>query len=206
MSKSPIISNIPKEVTQVTKKLESAGFEAFLVGGCVRDHIMGIEPKDYDVTTNATPEDIIRTFGEDKTFYDNTFGTVGFKTGSENSNLKIIEITPYRSESQYSDYRHPDSVSFSKKIEDDLARRDFTINALAYSVSKRQIVDLYDGLKDISKKSIRTVGDPYLICNVTHLDDVRNNLTAHYRLNNSINLIEVFENEILLSELTNPSL
>lgn len=160
MSKSPIILKIPEVVSQVTKKIEEAGFEAFLVGGCVRDHIMGIVPKDYDITTNAIPEEIITLFGEDKTFYDNVFGTVGVKTDSEDLSLKVIEITPYRLESKYSDNRHPDVVSFSQNIEDDLSRRDFTINAIAYSPSKGHIIDLFEGLKDIEEKCIKTVGNP----------------------------------------------
>lgn len=160
MSKSPILFQIPEVVTQVTQKIEHAGFEAFLVGGCVRDHFMNLNPKDYDVTTNATPEQIITIFGEDKTFYDNTFGTVGVKTDSEESHLKVIEVTPYRLESGYSDNRHPDTVQFSQKIEDDLSRRDFTINAIAYSPSKGHVIDLYEGLKDIGEKRIRTVGNP----------------------------------------------
>jgi tRNA nucleotidyltransferase (CCA-adding enzyme) len=160
MSKSPIILNIPLVVSQITQKLESAGFEAFLVGGCVRDHFLNITPKDYDITTNATPDQIISIFGEDQTFYDNAFGTVGIKTDSEDQHLKIIEVTPYRLESGYSDNRHPDQVSFSQNIEDDLSRRDFTINAIAYSPSKGHYIDLYDGLKDISEKIIRTVGNP----------------------------------------------
>ncbi len=160
MSKSPIFLKIPEVVTQVTKQIEQAGFEAFLVGGCVRDHFMGVTPKDYDVTTNATPDQIIAIFGEDQTFYDNAFGTVGVKTDSEEHHLKIIEVTPYRLESGYSDNRHPDQVSFSQKIEDDLSRRDFTINAIAYSPSKGHYIDLYEGLKDIEKKRIRTVGNP----------------------------------------------
>jgi len=160
MSKSPIILNIPLVVSQVTEKIERAGFEAFLVGGCVRDHIMGVIPKDYDVTTNATPDQIIALFGEDQTFYDNPFGTVGVKTESEDPHLKIVEVTPYRCESGYSDKRHPDSVTFSENIEDDLSRRDFTINAIAYSPSQGHIVDLHGGIKDIEEKRIKTVGNP----------------------------------------------
>lgn len=160
MSKSPMFLKIPEAVTQVTQSLENAGFEAFLVGGCVRDHLMGIVPKDYDVTTNATPEQIIKIFGDDQTYYDNAFGTVGVKTESEDLSLKIVEVTPYRLESGYSDNRHPDSVQFSQKIEDDLSRRDFTINAIAYSPSQGHIIDLYDGIKDIEIKVIRTVGNP----------------------------------------------
>lgn len=159
MSKSPIKFNIPECVSQVTQKIEQAGYEAFLVGGCVRDHLMGITPKDYDVTTNATPEQIISLFGEEHTFYDNPFGTVGIKTDSEDINLKIVEVTPYRLESQYSDNRHPDTVTFSQKIEDDLSRRDFTMNAIAYSTSKGHIIDLFDGIKDITEKRIKTVGN-----------------------------------------------
>jgi len=160
MSKSPIKFEIPEVVSQVTQKLEDKGFEAFLVGGCVRDLLMKRTPKDYDITTNAPPEKIIAIFGEDETFYDNSFGTVGVKTDSEDFALKVIEVTPYRLESGYSDNRHPDMVEFSQKIEDDLSRRDFTINAIAYSPSQGHIIDLYEGLKDIKDKVIRTVGAP----------------------------------------------
>ncbi|MCX6701887.1 MAG: HD domain-containing protein [Candidatus Zambryskibacteria bacterium] len=151
--------SIPKEVTHVTEKLEKAGFEAFLVGGCVRDLILDKIPKDWDVTTNAKPDEIIALF--DKTFYENDFGTVGVvNEKTEDETLKIVEVTPYRTESEYSDNRHPDSVIFSQKIEDDLKRRDFTINSLAYSVSQKTIIDLYDGQKDTKNKLIRTVGKP----------------------------------------------
>ncbi|MES3005052.1 MAG: CCA tRNA nucleotidyltransferase [Patescibacteria group bacterium] len=151
--------SIPSEVSYVTKELEKAGFEAFLVGGCVRDLILGRDPKDWDVTTNATPEQIIPLFTH--TFYENTFGTVGIvneEVGDER--LKVIEVTPYRLESEYSDNRHPDSVTFSQKIEDDLKRRDLTINSLAYSVSQETIVDLFEGQKDLQNKIARTVGKP----------------------------------------------
>lgn len=151
--------SIPKEVTHVTDRLEKAGFEAFLVGGCVRDLILGRIPKDWDVTTNATPDEIIGLF--DKTFYENDFGTVGVVNEETlDETLKVIEVTPYRLESGYSDNRHPDEVVFSQKIEDDLKRRDFTVNSLAYSVSHGTIVDLFEGQKDISNKIIRTVGEP----------------------------------------------
>ncbi len=151
--------SIPKEVTHVTKTLEKAGFEAFLVGGCVRDLILERGPKDWDVTTNATPEQIISLFT--KTFYENDFGTVGVvNEETTDETLKVIEVTPYRMESTYSDNRHPDKVTFSQKIEDDLKRRDFTINALAYSVSRKTVLDLYEGQKDLENKVIRTVGEP----------------------------------------------
>ena len=129
------------------------------MGGCVRDLVLGKKPNDWDVTTNATPEQIVTLFP--KTFYENTFGTVGVVNEEVlNEGLKVIEITPYRLESDYSDNRHPDKVTFSQKIEDDLQRRDFTINSLAYSPSKNEVVDFYDGQKDIGHKIIRTVGDP----------------------------------------------
>ncbi len=150
--------SLPKEVTHVTQKLEKAGFEAFLVGGCVRDLILGKIPKDWDVTTNAKPVEIIALF--DKTFYENTFGTVGIvNEETVDEALKVVEVTPYRLEGNYSDNRHPDAVSFSQKVEDDLQRRYFTINSLAYSISKETMTDLYEGQKDIKDKTIRTVGD-----------------------------------------------
>ncbi len=150
---------IPSEVSTITKKLEEAGFEAFVVGGCVRDLILGKEPKDWDVTTNAKPDEIMTVFTS--TFYENNFGTVGVKNEDvSDERLRVIEVTPYRIEGGYTDNRHPDSVIFSHKIEDDLKRRDFTINSLAYSVSKNQIVDLYEGQGDIKDRVIRTVGKP----------------------------------------------
>lgn len=149
----------PQEVSYVTEKLEKAGFEAFLVGGCVRDLLIGREPKDWDVTTNARPEDIMAQFTN--TFYENDFGTVGVvNENTEQESLKTVEVTPYRVESTYSDHRHPDAVVFSQKLEDDLKRRDFTINALAYSVSQNKLVDLYNGEGDLKDKIIRTVGNP----------------------------------------------
>ena len=159
------ISEIPKNVSHVTSTLESAGFEAYLVGGSVRDILMGREPKDWDVTTNAKPEDIIKLF--DKTVYENTFGTVGVcvpcETQDENviretPEYDIIEVTPYRLEAKYSDFRHPDDVLFSDKLEDDLKRRDFTVNAMAFR--NGSITDIFDGLKDIKDKVLRTVGEP----------------------------------------------
>lgn len=157
--KNKEIFKIPEEVSRVTNTLRKAGFEAFLIGGCTRDLILGKKPKDWDVTTNATPEEIIPLF--EKTFYENNFGTVGIvNENTKDETLKVIEVTPYRLETKYSDNRRPDNVTFSKKIEDDLKRRDFTINALAYDDHKGQIIDLYKGQKDIKDKVVRTVGDP----------------------------------------------
>jgi len=157
---------IPKEVLESLKTLEKADFDAYLVGGCVRDLVLSeveglpITPKDWDITTNAKPEQIQKIFPE--TYYENDFGTVGVVTESENPSLKTIEITPYRLEAKYSDKRHPDSVSFAATLEEDLKRRDFTINALALKISdkKSEIIDLFDGQEDLKNKIIRAVGNP----------------------------------------------
>lgn len=146
---------IPQEVSHVTSALRENGYEAYLVGGCVRDLLLGRNPKDWDVTTNATPEQIQGVFPE--SFYENDFGTVGVKTESEDERLAIIEVTPYRTESEYSDKRRPDAVTFGDNLEEDLARRDFTINAIAFDESKGHIVDPYKGQKDIEARVLRTV-------------------------------------------------
>lgn len=155
---------IPEEVISAIETLEKAGFEAYLVGGCVRDILLGREPKDWDITTNALPEQIIPIFP--KTFYENDFGTVAVvNENTLNEKVKIIEITPYRMEGKYSDFRHPDEIKFGDKIEEDLKRRDFTSNAMAMSLSNgsiKDIIDLYGGLKDIKDKVLRSVGDPSL--------------------------------------------
>lgn len=181
-----LVSKIPHNVSYVTSTLENAGFEANLVGGCVRDLILGREPKDWDVTTNAKPEEIIQLF--EKTVYENTFGTVAVclpATGEskdsepvthetpelnvsrdtynknvphETQKYEIIEVTPYRLEAKYSDFRHPDEVRFSNNIKDDLKRRDFTVNAMAMG-SKGQIIDLFKGHEDLKDKILRTVGE-----------------------------------------------
>ena len=149
---------VPSEVKTVADSLRNAGFEAYLVGGCVRDLFLNRTPKDWDITTNAKPEDIQRIFPD--SFYENDFGTVGVKTGSQAKQLAIVEVTPYRTESGYSDKRRPDAVSFGQSLEEDLARRDFTINAIALDESKGQIIDPYEGIKDIKDKVLRTVRDP----------------------------------------------
>src|SRR3989344_7106997 len=130
---------IPKEVKMILEKLEENGFEGFIVGGCVRDLLMNHKPKDWDVTTNATPEEIQQIFPD--SFYQNEFGTVGIKTRSEEESLAVVEATTYRTESKYTDKRHPDQIKFAGKLEDDLKRRDFAINALA--------MDKDGGLKDL---------------------------------------------------------
>jgi poly(A) polymerase/tRNA nucleotidyltransferase (CCA-adding enzyme) len=156
---------VPKEAMMVIAVLQNAGHEAFLVGGCVRDLFLGNVPKDYDVTTNATPEQIIALFP--KTFYENEYGTVGVVTCGEElgipcveESLRIIEVTPYRLEGEYSDNRHPDDVKWSQHIEDDLKRRDFTVNAIAYNPLTGEVVDPHKGQEDIEKRMIRAVGAP----------------------------------------------
>ncbi len=154
-------NTIPQEIVTVVETLEKGGFQAYLVGGCVRDIFLGRTPKDWDATTNATPDQIQKLFP--KTVYENTFGTViVINEQTEDETLRNVEITPYRMESSYSDRRHPDQVKFSDKIEDDLKRRDFTINAIAINLSNGAIkdtIDLYGGFTDIKDKTIRTVGD-----------------------------------------------
>ena len=150
---------IPKEVRAAVAILESAGFEAHLVGGCVRDLLLQRTPQDWDITINARPEKIQELFP--KSFYENKFGTVSVVTGSEDPKLRAIEITPYRLEGKYSDKRHPDEIKFADKLEDDLARRDFTVNAMAMSITRLNLViDPFGGQKDLEKKLIRAVGDP----------------------------------------------
>ena len=156
-----LISKIPKEVSHVTDTLEKAGFEAYLVGGCVRDLLMDREPKDWDITTNAKPEQIIDLF--EKTVYENTFGTVMvIQEDVSQETLRQIEVTPYRIEAKYSDFRHPDEVSFSENLEDDLKRRDFTINAMAFRPYGHDgsLTDIFGGIKDIQDKILKAVGHP----------------------------------------------
>ncbi len=138
-------------------KLNEAGFEGYAVGGCVRDLLLGKNPKDWDVTTNAKPEDIQKIFPDN--FYENKFGTVTVRTENEDKTLKEVQVTPYRVEGKYGDKRHPDEVKFVTKLEDDLSRRDFTINAMALDI-EGGVIDLFEGQKDIKLKVIRTVGKP----------------------------------------------
>jgi poly(A) polymerase/tRNA nucleotidyltransferase (CCA-adding enzyme) len=150
---------IPSEVETTTKKLQTAGFEAYLIGGCVRDLLRNVKPKDWDITTNAKPEQVQSLF--EHAFYENEFGTVGvvFNEAADES-LRVVEVTTYRTDAHYSDARRPDSVSFSDNLEEDLKRRDFTINAIAYDPHKRQIIDYYKGQDDLKNKQIKAVGNP----------------------------------------------
>lgn len=147
---------LPKEIVKIMNKFTEAGFEAYAVGGCARDFLMEEKPSDWDITTNATPGEIQTLFPDN--FYENKFGTVTIKTDSENDNLKTVEITTYRVETQYSDKRHPDEIIFTSTLEEDLSRRDFTINAIALDL-KGNIIDPFRGKADIRNKIIRAVGD-----------------------------------------------
>lgn len=164
--------NIPNFVSHVTKMLQNSGFEAYLVGGCVRDMLMNKNPKDWDITTNATPQQIQEVFSDYKTIYENKFGTVSvlnIPPESVSGETRIspdqdnqVQITTYRSEIGYSDNRRPDSVSYETELEKDLERRDFTINALAFDPfngAKGQIIDIFNGLSDIKDKTIKCVLD-----------------------------------------------
>jgi tRNA nucleotidyltransferase (CCA-adding enzyme) len=152
-------TDIPLVVRQTAETLEKAGFEAYLVGGCVRDMLRGTTPKDWDLTTNAHPEEIQRLFVEH--YANNDFGTIGVKTEDEDPTLQVIEITPYRSESGYTDLRRPDTVTFGVSLDEDLARRDFTVNAMAYRPATNTLVDHFGGMDDMREKRLKTVGDAH---------------------------------------------
>jgi len=124
--------NIPSEISAVCEKLKKAGHKAYLVGGCVRDILLSREPKDWDITTDAKPEEIQKIFKD--SVYENNFGTVGVKTDSENEKLKVVEVTTFRKEGKYTDKRHPDEINFADNVEDDLSRRDFTVNAMSLRI------------------------------------------------------------------------
>ncbi len=153
--------NIPGYVNKTVLKLQKSGFEAYIVGGCVRDLLMKKEPKDWDITTNAKPEEILKIFSDAK--YENHFGTVllPIRKTPKGELEAVLEITTYRSEQGYSDRRHPDKVKFETELDKDLERRDFTINALALDpINDNNIVDLFGGQKDIKGKVVRAVGEP----------------------------------------------
>jgi len=153
--------NIPKKIQSIIKELKDKGFQAYIVGGCVRDSLRGAKPEDWDIATNANPEEIGKVFS--RSFINNKFGTVTVLTGSEDPSIKEVEITPYRIDEEYSDKRHPDKIRWAKTIEEDLARRDFTVNAMAAVILKgkseiTKIVDPYNGQKDLKNKKIKAVG------------------------------------------------
>jgi tRNA nucleotidyltransferase (CCA-adding enzyme) len=145
---------LPKLVQDILEKFDGAGYEVYIVGGGVRDVLMGRQVNDWDFTTNATPEQILKIIPEG--FYDNQFGTVGVSAEGFD---KPFEITTYRTEQGYSDARHPDKIEWGKTLKDDVSRRDFTINALAFDKNLK-VVDYFKGEGDIKNKLIRAVGDP----------------------------------------------
>ncbi len=144
--------------------LEANGFQAFVVGGCVRDVLRGTEPKDWDVTTDARPDTTTELF--DDTYADNEFGTVTVRVHGDEEDGEVfeVEVTPFRTEESYSDNRHPDRVKWADTVEEDLSRRDFTVNAMAARVEAdgtlSDIVDPYGGREDMDNRHIRAVGDP----------------------------------------------
>ncbi|MBQ3144584.1 MAG: HD domain-containing protein [Akkermansia sp.] len=154
MNPQPAIT-MPDYALTVVERLESRGYEAYVVGGCVRDSLLGRQPNDWDVCTNALPEDVLRVFRR--------FHVI--KTGLQHGTVTVmsdrqpVEVTTFRIDGNYSDNRHPDAVSFVFRVEEDLARRDFTINAMAYSPT-RGLVDAFGGQEDLAAGLIRCVGEP----------------------------------------------
>ena len=150
-----IFTDIPAPIKEIARILNAESFQCFLVGGAVRDSIMGFTPKEYDITSDAKPEDVQRIF------------KYTIPTGIKHGTILVIlddmhvEITTFRSDGNYSDGRHPDKVEYTASIEDDLPRRDLTINAMAYNVLDGTLIDMFDGMKDIKNKIIRSVGNPY---------------------------------------------
>jgi putative nucleotidyltransferase with HDIG domain len=148
---------VPKDVERVVATLTGAGHDAYVVGGCVRDAIRGVDPQDWDVATDATPEEIQRFFA--KSLYTNRFGTVVVRSGQHE-----VEVTTYRTEAGYTDHRRPDHVAFTDSLHEDLSRRDFTMNAMAWRPGQNgtpgELVDLFGGQRDLESRVLRAVGEP----------------------------------------------
>lgn len=161
-----MIDKIPPNILEIAKKFTESGYEIFLVGGSVRDLFKERKVTDWDLTTNAKPDDIQKLFPD--TVYENNFGTVGIKAPEleETEHKGIVEVTTYRREKGHKDNRHPDSVEWGKTIEEDLGRRDFTINAMALDLGLKikdqrlKIIDPYNGQEDLKNKIVKAVGDP----------------------------------------------
>lgn len=148
--------NLPPKVKYIIDKIYENNYEAYIVGGCVRDSILGIKPNDYDITTSAPPNIIMNIFRDFKCIETGIeHGTISIVMGEE-----IYEITTYRIEGEYKDHRRPDRVDFTSKLEEDLKRRDFTINSMAYN-EKEGLIDLFGGRNDLKNKIVKTVGNPY---------------------------------------------
>ncbi len=150
-----MVIKIPEYIEDILNIINQYG-EAYVVGGCIRDSLLGYTPHDWDITTDRLPEEIKEIFKDYKIIDNN-----GIKHGTVTIlyKRKLVEITTYRVETNYSDGRHPDDVAFTRNLANDLARRDFTINALAYN-NKSGLIDLYGGIEDLNNKIIRTVGNP----------------------------------------------
>lgn len=149
-----IAINMPKDVKYIINTLEKNGYEAYAVGGCVRDAIIGKEPNDWDITTNATPMQV-------KKLFKHTIDT-GIQHGTVTIMIHKVgyEVTTYRIDGKYADGRHPDKVEFTVSLKEDLKRRDFTINAMAYNDTKG-IIDLFGGIEDLKEGIVKCVGNPY---------------------------------------------
>ena len=140
--------DIPASALFVLKRLESAGFQSYIVGGCVRDSVLGKQPHDWDICTDALPENVVELFGVANTIPTGIkHGTVSVKCDGN-----LYEVTTFRVDGEYHDGRHPDNVTFVRSLQDDLARRDFTINAMAYNES-RGLVDPFGGYRDCEEKN-----------------------------------------------------
>ena len=153
--------DFPCDVCRIIQHLAEEGYDSYAVGGCIRDLILGCTPHDWDITTSAKPEDVIRIFGEGDI---SVIGTAGIRHGTVmlKGTDGVYEVTTFRKDGEYNDHRRPDSVIFSERIEDDLARRDFTMNAIAAKPCGKDavVIDPYGGIDDINAKLIRTVGVP----------------------------------------------
>ena len=160
----PRPDDVPSHIRQVIRALQGAGYAAWLVGGAVRDLCRGKPAKDFDVATSATPDEMRKVFGPRKTIpTGEKHGTMTIlvdRPGGTDAGREPVEVTTFRGEGSYTDGRRPDTVSFVREIADDLARRDFTINALAYDPERDQLLDLFDGRADLAAGIIRAVGDP----------------------------------------------
>lgn len=141
---------IPSSVLEILEILQSYNFTSYLIGGCVRDFLLGISPKDWDICTPATPQEILKIFPHSLALGEK-YGTIGVKTP-----IGIVQITTFRTESLYEDFRHP-QVKFCKNLFEDLRRRDFTINAMAYN-PQEGLIDYFDGQKDLANKTLRCIG------------------------------------------------
>ena len=146
---------LPVDVRMIIDKIEKAGFSAYAVGGCVRDSLLQKEPQDWDICTNALPNDVLRIFADFHTF------DAGIKHGTVSVvvNSVVYEITTFRIDGEYFDNRHPEKVEFTDDLVTDLSRRDFTVNAMAYS-ERTGLVDPFDGAYDLELMAIRCVGNP----------------------------------------------